>query len=166
MDAHWKGARHGMSSDLDSTSAAMPNPRGGRPKLPPHQRRSEKLECRFSVDELAQLRAAAARANLSMSEFIRVRTLRPTTMAPATSADKTAALSALNRAIMALGPLQDKLAPLNNNMNQIARYLHTGRDIQTGHWLEEERGDIAELREGLAKVLSQSESALKKVFEW
>jgi len=155
-----------MASDADQTGPPKPNPRGGRRKLPPHLRRSEKFEVRLSEDELSQLQAAAMRAGLNMSDFIRTRTLKPSQTPPPQSVEQTAALASLNRAILAIGGVQEKLAPLNNNMNQIARYLHTGRGIQTEHWLEEERANLLKVREQLTDIASRADAALKRVFEW
>ena len=155
-----------MDSDANEHTRQKPNPRGGRPKLPPHLRRSEKFECRFNMDELAQLRALAAQAGLPISDFIRIRTLKPTLTPAPPSVDKSAALSALNRAVLSLGALQEKLSPLNNNMNQIARYLHTGKDFHLEHWLDDERAQLEDVRAQLSELVDRADTALKKAFEW
>lgn len=166
MDARNRKAADTMSSEAEKQAEPKPNPRGGRPKMPPHLRRSEKFECRFNVDELAQLRALAAQAGMPISDFIRIRTLKPTLTPAAPSVDKSAAISALNRAVLSLSALQEKLSPLNNNMNQIARYLHTGRGIQLDHWLEEERELLEEVRGQLNDLVARADNALKEVFKW
>ena len=59
------------------TTARKPRKKGGRP---PGVRRGEKVEVRVSGDEKADLRAAAEEAGITVSEYVRRRSLgRPVT---------------------------------------------------------------------------------------
>ncbi|MEL6243936.1 MAG: hypothetical protein AAFR73_12125 [Pseudomonadota bacterium] len=155
-----------MSSDVDTDSAPKPNPRGGRPKLAPDQKRSERVPVMFTVDELAALRAVAAQSGLSVSEYMRAAALQSKAGSPARvpSARSQAAISALNRAVVSMRPILDQLGPLNNNMNQIARYLHTGR--AGPHWLEDERQAILSTRDALQDLAKRAEKALDEALKW
>ncbi len=148
----------------EPTAPKPSNPRGGRPKLSPDQARSERLVTLLTLSEKAQIEAAAASLGLSLSDFARGALLSAEGRPPVAAAVPDAALAALGRAVVAMRPLAQALHPLNNNMNQIARYLHTDRNVT--HWLDEERAQLAALTERLRHAVEQAEAAIKEVTTW
>lgn len=146
------------------TTPSPSNPRGGRPRLPADEARSERLVTLLTVSEKARIEARAASLGLSLSEYVRGTLLRERTQAPPKASPPDAALATLGRAVVAIKPLLQALHPLNNNINQIARYLHTDRNVI--HWIDEEQTALKALTERLQTLVEQAETALRKAAKW
>lgn len=113
---------------------AKRNPKGGRPKKADAPLRDQQLIVRVTVLEKAEIAATAQAAGMSLSDYVRARTLRagPLPRAVVREADP-ALLSELN----AIGV----------NVNQLARAIHRDSAFQK-YW-----HDIGlELRRVLARV--------------
>ena len=85
-----------------------------RPKKDDQDARTHQTNQRWTAAELAHLDLQSARAGLSRSEFIRRAALNQALPSSATSIDPTV-IVALNR--------------VGNNVNQLARSVHRGRDF-------------------------------------
>lgn len=150
---------------MTDTAAPKPsNPRGGRPKLPPDRARTERLVTLLTLSEKAQVEARAASLGLSLSDYVRGAILSEAAVSAPRAPVPDVALAALGRAVVAMRPVSEALHPLNNNLNQIARYLHTGREVT--HWLEEERAQLAALSDRLRAAVQQAEAALAEASKW
>ena len=88
----------------------------GRPKLSPEQRRDVQTTVLFTIEERAELEARARAVGLSLSEYIRRRTLG--VPLPPQSADREA---------------RDKLATsllrIGVNLNQMTKHLNAGKPV-------------------------------------
>ena len=86
----------------------------GRPKMSPQDKRDSRTQVMFTMGERAELEARAASVGLSLSEFIRRRTLG--VPLPPQSADRVT---------------RDKLAAsllrIGVNLNQITKHMNAGR---------------------------------------
>lgn len=105
-----------------------------RPKKHPDEKRSERLNLRFTVAERGQIETQARIAGLELFEFARRRVLNyvvPT--APTRHSDPA---------------LVSELARVGNNINQLARMLHRGRELPE-YWRE--LGE--QLQDVLAKIV-------------
>jgi hypothetical protein len=84
--------------------------------------RKEKVaHIRFSQDEFRAVEAAAARAGLSVSAFVRSLSLEGAGLRPFLSEADRAIIGLLGRYMLAIG----------NNLNQVARAINAGRSVGT-----------------------------------
>ena len=84
-------------------------------------RREKVAHIRFSEDEFSAVEAAAERADLSVSAFVRSLALE--------GAGEKPFLSPADRAIIQL--LGQDMRAVGNNLNQVARALNTGRSVES-----------------------------------
>lgn len=94
------------------------NPRGGRPQLLATDKRSEKLEIRLTMAEKILFREKAAASGQSVSDWLRNLGEGHRPRPPVTALD-AAFITELSR--------------IGNNVNQLARATHRGRDTGT-YW--------------------------------
>ena len=92
-----------------------------RPRKSPVKKRNTQRNLRFTLEEDQLLRVEAAKAGLSVSEYIRDLALKHRVSAPAARRADPALISELNR--------------IGVNVNQLARAVHTGRKF-TQYWNE------------------------------
>lgn len=94
----------------------MPGPKAktGRPVKQPNERRRAQQNVRFTLAELEDIRAQAAAAGLTVAEFIR-RAALGLAVKPLRTRVDAALISELNA--------------IGNNVNQLARTVHRGRDL-------------------------------------
>ena len=92
-----------------------------RPRKSPVQKRNTQRNLRFTLEEDELLRVEAAKAGLSVSEYIRALALKHRVSAPASRRADPALISELNR--------------IGVNVNQLARAVHTGRKFAQ-YWKE------------------------------
>lgn len=99
----------------------MVGAQGGRPKLPPEQRRTERYNLRFTPAELQHLQLQAQTAGLDVAEYLRRRALGYVVPpAPTHRRCDPGLVTELNR-------LGLEIKAIGNNANQIARAVHTNR---------------------------------------
>jgi hypothetical protein len=117
---------------------APPRPRwkGGRPRLPPAERRAKALpSVRVRPDELARIQAHAALLGISITELIRRAVLKRRLPSP---------IPPLNREAWR------KLGPLAGNLNQYVKAIHQGQAAGAPlELLEHLRPQLAALRQEL-----------------
>lgn len=87
--------------------------RGGRPIKHPDEKRCLQVNVRLTIAEYDDIAAEAAKANLSVSDFLRRAALNQRVVVPKTLAD-----AALIKELNAIG----------NNLNQISRAANRGQD--------------------------------------
>ena len=118
-----------------------------RPRKADGERRTEPLAQRYTVAEAEHVRAQAEAAGLDASEYVRRRALGHAVV-PAPQRVDAAVISELNRIGL------DLKSGVGNNLNQIARTMHTDRQqhIPVDHVLAELRFTISQLDKALAKV--------------
>lgn len=92
--------------------------RGGRPVKQPDEKRCLQINVRLTIAEHDDIAAEAAKANLSVSDYIRRTALNHRVIVPKSLAD-----AALIREINAIG----------NNVNQISRAANRGQD-ERDYW--------------------------------
>lgn len=92
--------------------------RGGRPVKQPDEKRCLQINLRVTIAEHDDIAAESAKANLSVSDFIRRSALNQRVIVPKSVAD-----AALIREINAIG----------NNVNQISRAANRGQD-ERDYW--------------------------------
>ncbi|OIQ74377.1 bacterial mobilization protein (MobC) [mine drainage metagenome] len=104
---------------MDNTMQTQPHQtqlkrnRGGRPKLPPENRRNIRLQMFFSQSETETLVQQSALAGLQVPDFVRHATLgRELVTVPEVNRQK-----------------YGELAMLASNLNQIARQLNSGEHV-------------------------------------
>ena len=105
-----------------------------RPRKSPVQKRSTQRNLRFTLEEDQLLRVEAAKAGLSVSEYIRALALKHRVSVSARRQSDPALVSELNR--------------IGVNVNQLARAVHAGRKF-VRYW--DEVG--AELKDVLKQVV-------------
>jgi hypothetical protein len=125
-----------MSTTM-TASRKPPRPKGGRYTDVPGEERSKQIIVRMTVSESTRLRAAAKTAGLSVSEFLRRRSLGVPVVPPRPKADAQTIF---------------ELNAIGNNLNQIAHHLNAGRDGEASYTLELA---LRELRAALAVVTEQ-----------
>lgn len=91
-----------------------PAQKTGRPVKQPNERRCSQQNVRFTLAEMEDIRAQAAAAGLTVAEFIR-RAATGLAVKPARARVDAALISELNA--------------IGNNVNQLARAVHRGRDL-------------------------------------
>ena len=112
-----------------------------RPKKAQHERRTTQMNLRFTAAEDAHVRSQARAAGLSVSEYARRRMLGHQVPQTPGRADARR-LTELNR-------LGLELRAIGNNVNQLARAVHTGRSFNVA-WsavydrLQQLPGDVSE----------------------
>ena len=111
-----------------------------RPKKAQHERRTTQMNLRFTAAEDAYVRSQARAAGLSVSEYSRRRLLgHQVPQSPGRA--NAQLLSELNR-------LGLELKAIGNNVNQLARAVHTGRSFNVA-WtavydrLQQLTGDVS-----------------------
>ncbi len=108
------------------------------------RRRRKLLPVRCTDEELAAIRAAAARSGFeSVAEFIRARALGK--MPPRRSRIE---LAQLGRALGLIGHY-------GSNVNQTARVANTAGDLPTAARLEEMAGEVREIRDVLMRAIGK-----------
>lgn len=111
-----------------------------RPNKQPHEKRTERFNLRYTQAEIEHVRAQAHAAGLDPHDYARRRTLNHSVPpAPSRPGVDAALISELNK--------------IGNNVNQLARAVHRGRQ-QPGEWT----ALAAELRTVLTKLASDDGS--------
>lgn len=110
-----------------------------RPKKQLHEKRDQRFNLRYTPAEIEHLRLAAQKVGLHPHEYARRRTLGAPVVRPASSRSNPALINELNR--------------IGVNLNQIARALNRGREV------EEDWDDLAlELKRTLTLVMASDGS--------
>ena len=127
---------------------ATTTPKGGRPVLHPEEKRSERLNVRFTPMEKRHVETQAHAAGIKPNEYVRRRCLGHV-VATGGGRANPALVSELNR-------IGVQLAALGNVVNQIARYAHSDREARgfDGDW-ERLFGDIEESKTAIAAALDR-----------
>lgn len=103
-------------------------PPKGRPPLPAHQKRTHVLEVALNDRERARVEEHARRRGLAPSAYLRDRglgrRLPPAVGGGLVDPDR---IDAINKLWLTASAWRQELAPLANNLNQLAHYAHSGR---------------------------------------
>lgn len=123
------------------------NPKGGRPPKV-GEKRSELIGMRVTPSEKAEIESRAAIAGLAPSDYSRSLSLGFKPSAPSSGVADPAVISLLNRLAL-------ETSRVGNNVNQLARVVHRGREIP--EWWREAAGEVktvsAEIRTTLERLL-------------
>ncbi len=119
----------------------------GAPKKSAHEKRSEVVRFRLTKSEKEALLQAAQKSNLTESDYVRYATIRippPLKSSKANPVDSST-LHSLHR-------IARELAPIGNNLNQIAHAANIGKTLsgKLTQSLEELERDLAEARRLMA----------------
>lgn len=106
-----------------------------RPKKQAHEKRDQRFNLRFTLAEIEHVRLEAASVGLQPHEYIRRKTLSPTTVFNNATKPDPALVSEVNR--------------IGVNVNQLASATHQGRDF-VKYWREIGR----ELQTLMAQILA------------
>ena len=100
----------------DEAPKPSPTPRrGGRPRLPPEQKRGGLIAFKPTRDERTVIEGKAAEAGLSVSEFVRLASLGHPVQ--------------VRRGRELSAPDRRALQRIGVNLNQLATHLNAGRDV-------------------------------------
>jgi hypothetical protein len=122
-----------------------------RPLLNEDEKRSERFNLRYTLAELETVRSRASKAGLSTMEYQRRCILDQERPPEALQGADPALIAALNNYILTL-------APIGNNVNQLAAATHQGRDF-VQYWQEigaELQADLVAARKALDKALEKA----------
>jgi hypothetical protein len=120
---------------------------GGAPNKSDNERRSNRLMQRYTLAESASIQAAAAQVGLSPTDYIRNAALNISLPSPRSGRTDAETLHALHR-------LAQTLAPIGNNINQIAHAANVGKTLE---------GKINNSLDDLNKQLSDIHNLIEKV---
>lgn len=103
-----------MSDDPAKSDAAKQRRKGGRPRLPPHLKRTGKIAFAPTAEEREAIEARADAVGLSLADFVRLAALGE----PLTARHYRELAPADRYALQRIGV----------NLNQIAKHMNAGRD--------------------------------------
>lgn len=96
-----------------------------RPRKHEHEKRSVHVDARYTLLEAEFLQQEANAAGLSRSEYVRKRSLGERIMVPRVRGIDPAAIVKIDR-------LAQEINAIGNNVNQVARAIHTNRRMPPG----------------------------------
>lgn len=136
-----------MSKEKPARKYATRKGIGGAPNKADNERKSKRLMQRYTLAEGATIEAAAAQSGFSTTDYIRNAALNISVPSPRSGRTDAETLHALHR-------IAQTLAPIGNNINQIAHAANVGKTLE---------GKIDCSLDDLNKQLSDIQNLIEKV---